>query len=104
MPSFNAERYVGESIRSVVGQTFTDWELLVVDDGSTDRTAEVVRGFAVADPRIRYLRRENGGQAAARNSGIRDGSAPVVAFIDADDLWLPEKLARQLAVMEETAA
>ena len=104
MPSFNAERYVAESIRSVVRQTFTNWELVVVDDGSTDRTAEVVRRLADADARIRYVRRENGGQAAARNTGIHLVSAPVVAFIDADDLWLPEKLARQLAVMEETAA
>ncbi|HEY5402849.1 MAG TPA: glycosyltransferase [Pyrinomonadaceae bacterium] len=104
MPSFNAERYVAESIRSVLGQTFTDWELVVVDDGSVDRTAEVVCKLAAEDPRIRYVWRENGGQAAARNTGIRYLPSPVVAFIDADDLWLPEKLARQLSVMEETAA
>jgi glycosyltransferase involved in cell wall biosynthesis len=102
MPSFNTERYVAESIRSVIGQTFTDWELLVVDDGSVDRTAEVVQRFAVADARIRYIRRENGGQGAARNTGLREASGALVAFLDADDLWLPQKLERQLAVMKDT--
>jgi teichuronic acid biosynthesis glycosyltransferase TuaG len=104
MPAFNAEQYIADSIRSVLEQTFTDWELVVVDDGSTDRTADIVRGLGDSDARITYVQRENGGQAAARNTGIRHASGTVLAFIDADDLWLPEKLARQLSVMEETAA
>src|SRR5215213_5581398 len=101
MPAYNAGRYVAESVESVRAQTFRDWELVVVDDGSADDTGEVVRRFAARDARVRYVRRENGGQAAARNTGLREARGPLVAFLDADDLWLPEKLALQTALMEE---
>src|SRR5215204_696893 len=102
MPAYNAGRYIAESVRSVQAQTFGGWELVVVDDGSADDTGEVVRRFAAADARVRYVRRPNGGQAAARNTGLAEARAPFVAFLDADDLWLPEKLEAQLAVMGET--
>jgi teichuronic acid biosynthesis glycosyltransferase TuaG len=102
MPAFNAERHIAESIQSVLDQTFADWELVVVDDGSTDRTADVAAGFH--DSRMRYLRQENRGQAAARNTGIRSSSAPFVAFLDADDLWLPGKLEAQLNAIHNTGA
>jgi glycosyltransferase involved in cell wall biosynthesis len=102
MPAFNAGRHIAESVESVQGQTFGGWELVVVDDGSTDDTAEVVVRLAAADARVRYVRRANGGQAAARNTGLAEARGPLVAFLDADDLWLPEKLAAQLAVLEET--
>jgi teichuronic acid biosynthesis glycosyltransferase TuaG len=101
-PSYNAEGYIAEAIGSVLGQTHHDWELIVVDDGSTDGTASVVKEFSDEDPRVRYLYRKNGGQAAARNTGIRAARGDLVAFLDADDLWLPERLEAQLAVMEET--
>ena len=104
MPAFNAGRYLAESVESVRGQTFEDWELVVVDDGSSDDTGEIARRCAAADARVRYVRRPNGGQAAARNTGLGEARAPLVAFLDADDLWLPGKLAAQLAVMEETGA
>lgn len=104
MPAFNAESHIAESIQTVFEQTFADWELIVVDDGSTDSTAEVVARYQAEDPRIHLVRRDNGGQAAARNTGIRQSSAPVVAFLDADDLWLPEKLARQLDILQQTHA
>jgi teichuronic acid biosynthesis glycosyltransferase TuaG len=104
MPAFNAERHIPESIQTVLDQTVADWELIVVDDGSTDGTAEVVARYQAEDPRVQLVRRDNGGQAAARNTGIRHSSAPVVAFLDADDLWLPEKLARQLDILQETNA
>jgi teichuronic acid biosynthesis glycosyltransferase TuaG len=104
MPAFNAGRHIAQSIESVLGQTFGGWELIVVDDGSTDDTAEVSRRFAAADGRVRYFRRTNGGQAAARNTGLAHARGRVVAFLDADDLWLPDKLAAQVAVLEESGA
>src|SRR6266571_502317 len=102
MPAFNAERHIGESIQSVLDQTLGDWELIVVDDGSTDDTATVVGRFN--DSRVHYVKRENGGQAAARNTGIRNSNGALIAFLDADDLWLPEKLARQVDVFQQTEA
>ncbi|MGH9943541.1 MAG: glycosyltransferase family 2 protein [Pyrinomonadaceae bacterium] len=102
MPAYNAERYVAESIQSVRAQTYGKWELLVVDDGSTDRTAEIVQGLAAADARIKYLWRTNGRQAKARNTGLKAASGELIAFLDADDLWVPDKLARQVAAMTET--
>ena len=102
MPAYNAGRYIAESVESVLGQTFGDWELVVVDDGSEDDTGAVVEAYAAGDARVRYVRRPNGGQAAARNTGLAGARAPLVAFLDADDLWLPEKLEAQLAVLERT--
>ena len=102
MPAYNAGKYVGDSIRSALAQTYGRLELLVVDDGSTDDTAEVVRAMAAADARVRYVHRENGGQGRARNTGIENSRGPLVAFLDADDLWEPGKLERQLKVLEET--
>jgi teichuronic acid biosynthesis glycosyltransferase TuaG len=102
MPAYNAGKYVGDSIRSVLAQTCGGFELIVVDDGSTDDTAGVVREIASADARVRYIRRENGGQGKARNTGIENSRGALVAFLDADDLWEPDKLGRQLRVLEET--
>ena len=97
IPVFNRASAVRAAIGSVLSQTFQDFEITVVDDGSTDQTASVVA--AIDDPRIRLIRHDaNRGGSAARNSGIRAGSAPFVAFLDSDDEWLPTKLERQLAV------
>jgi teichuronic acid biosynthesis glycosyltransferase TuaG len=101
MPAYNAGRHVAESVRSVQAQTCGRWELVVVDDGSTDDTREVVEAFAAVDSRVRCVGRENGGQAAARNTGLREARGELVAFLDADDLWLPGKLEAQLKVLEE---
>lgn len=95
MPAYNAEAFVAQAVRSVLAQTHANWELIVVDDGSADRTGEIVKGFA--DPRIRYLRTENRGPAAARNAGLAECRGEFVAFIDADDAWAPRKLELQLA-------
>lgn len=93
IPTFNMARFVGEAVRSVLDQTFADFEVLVVDDGSTDNTREVIA--AIDDPRVRYLHQENRGLAGARNAGIEAARGSFIAFLDADDLWLPDKLARQ---------
>jgi glycosyltransferase involved in cell wall biosynthesis len=104
MPAYNAGKYVAESIRSVLGQTFGDWELIVVDDGSADDTAEVARSFSASDSRVVCFSQPNGGQAGARNAGLSRARGDLVAFLDADDLWLPEKLKLQVAAIDESGA
>jgi glycosyltransferase involved in cell wall biosynthesis len=101
MPAYEVAAFIGEAIESVLAQTFTDWQLVVVDDGSSDGTADVVSGYR--DPRIRLLRIEHTGlPAVARNRGLAASESPFVAFLDADDLWQPPKLARQLALLESS--
>jgi hypothetical protein len=101
----NGIPYIGEAIASVLGQTFEDWELLIVDDGSTDATPAVAQRFRDDDPtRIRLLAHPGGqnlGIAASRNLGIAAARGRYVAFLDADDVWLPEKLAVQVAILEQ---
>lgn len=98
IPAYNAAWCVGRAIESVLAQQFRDFELLVVDDGSTDGTAAVLARYGDA---IRVVRQPNGGLSNARNAGIRESRGEFVAFLDADDWWLPEKLGRQIALMRE---
>lgn len=97
IPAFNNERHLGRAIDSVLAQTRPAEELIVVDDGSTDRTGEVARAYG---DKIRYLRQENAGASAARNAGIRAAAGEWIAFLDADDEWLPDKLALQTEHLE----
>ncbi|WP_295434777.1 glycosyltransferase [uncultured Thiodictyon sp.] len=92
MPAFNASLFIAESIDSVSAQTYRNWELLVIDDGSTDATPAIVHSKAAQDRRIRYLHQENGRQAKARNLGLLHARGELVAFLDSDDLWLKDKL------------
>ena len=96
--AYNAERWLGEAISSVLAQTFEDLEAIVVDDGSTDATQAVALG--ICDPRVKCIRRKNGGLAAARNTGIQAARGEFIGFLDADDRFAPEKLSKQLAVFE----
>jgi hypothetical protein len=95
VPVLNGERFLVEALESVLDQTFTDFELIVVDDGSTDSTPDILREFAARDDRVIVLRRPNPGQSVARNVGIDAARAPVLAFLDADDVALPNRLERQ---------
>jgi glycosyltransferase involved in cell wall biosynthesis len=95
--TYNYGRYLPGALASALGQTFRDLEVLVVDDGSTDDTQDVVLRH-LGDVRLRYYRTDHVGQPAAKNAGIRLARAPLVAFLDADDLWLPAKLERQVAL------
>jgi glycosyltransferase involved in cell wall biosynthesis len=97
MPAYNRGRFLATAVGSVMAQSRPCHEIIVVDDGSTDDTADVVRSLG---PRVRYLRQENAGPAAARNAGIRVATGDWVAFLDTDDRWLPEKIERQLAIVE----
>ena len=100
MPSWNTAGFIAESIRSVTDQTYTKWELIIVDDSSTDNTDEVVASFH--DDRIRYFKNEkNMGAALTRNRALREARGEWIAFLDSDDLWKPKKLENQLAFMKE---
>jgi glycosyltransferase involved in cell wall biosynthesis len=98
IPCYNAERFLGETISSVLRQTFTDYEIICVNDGSTDRTADVVREFR--DPRIRYFEQVNQGVSNARNRGIAEARGRYVAFLDADDVFLADNLRLKVAHFE----
>ena len=99
MPAYNVEPFIADAIRSVLNQTWRDLELIVIDDGGTDGSYRAARRAAGADPRVRILRRENGGLSAARNTGLRASTAPVIALLDSDDMWAPAFLERQMAIL-----
>ncbi len=99
MPSWNTAKFISESIQCVVDQTYQNWELLLVDDCSSDNTDDVVKPF-LADTRIKYYKNEkNSGAALTRNRGLREANGEWIAFLDSDDLWLPEKLEKQIGFM-----
>ncbi|MBW4602985.1 MAG: glycosyltransferase [Calothrix sp. FI2-JRJ7] len=99
IPAYNAERTILETIVSVQEQTFSNFELIVVDDGSTDRTLELLHN--VKDERLKIFSYENGGVCVARNRGISHANGEFIAFLDADDLWTPDKLELQLAALQQ---
>ncbi|MFN8456757.1 MAG: glycosyltransferase family A protein [Anaerolineae bacterium] len=99
IPAYNAQGFIGQTIESVINQTYPHWEMLVVDDGSIDDTAAVVHSY-LSDSRIRYLHQSNQERAVARNHGIRSSSGQYIAFLDADDLWSATKLQTQVERLE----
>jgi glycosyltransferase involved in cell wall biosynthesis len=101
IPAYNAARYLPAAIESVVAQTFEDWRIVLVDDGSTDDTAETVAPFVGRlGSKLKYIKQENRGLPAARNTAIRNSDAEFLALLDADDMWLPERLAESLKSFE----
>lgn len=102
MPSYNSAAFIAESIEGVLGQTYDALELLIADDGSQDGTMDIVRAYQQRDPRIRLFALEgNNGAGAARNKCIQEAQGRYIAFCDSDDVWLPAKLERQVAFMQE---
>ncbi len=100
MPAYNSANYIVASIQSVIGQTYNNWELLFIDDCSTDNTIETVEQFK--DARIRVLKNQkNSGAAISRNYGLREAKGKWIAFLDSDDIWKPEKLETQIQYMTE---
>lgn len=100
MPSYNSEKYIKDSIESVLNQTYPFWELLIVDDCSTDKTVEIIKSFK--DERIKlFQNKNNSGAALSRNWALREAKGKWIAFLDSDDLWLPTKLEEQLQFMIE---
>lgn len=99
IPAYNAQDFIAQTIESVINQTYPYWEMWVVDDGSTDGTAAIVKSYQ-EDSRIKYLYQPNQERAAARNHGIRCASGKYIAFLDADDVWLPDKLSTQVEYLD----
>jgi len=100
IPTYNRDYLIGESIQSVLDQTFPDFELFVIDDGSTDHTSEVVRSFS--DSRLKYILQENRGPAAARNMGLKAAHSEFITFLDSDDLFIKNKINRQLTFLKQS--
>ena len=101
IPAYNAARFLPTAIESVMAQTFADWRILLVDDGSTDNTAELISPFIhQLGPKLNYIRQANSGVSAARNTAIRNSSAEFLALLDADDVWLPHRLTESLKCFE----
>ena len=101
-PSYNSEKYIADTIKSVQSQTYTDFEMIIADDCSSDSTCAVVEKIAAKDPRIKLIRQpKNGGAAIARNAALNAAQGRFIAYLDADDLWLEQKLEKQVAFMIE---
>jgi GT2 family glycosyltransferase len=98
-PAFQAHDFLADAVRSVLAQTFGDFELLVVDDGSTDQTADIAQSFATIDARIRLIRQSNGGTSSARNTALAHARAPLFALLDSDDVWMPDYLEEQVRLV-----
>lgn len=103
-PCYNGSKYISDTIESVISQTYRDWEMIIIDDGSKDNSAEIVSAYAEKDSRIVLLKQENAGSAAARNNGIRNAKGRYIALLDADDLWDAEFLEKQIKCMRENNA
>lgn len=102
IPAFNSGKFIREAIDSVLAQTYKNYEIIVVDDGSTDNTKEILQPY-IKKGQIKYIYQTNQRQAAARNNGIRRSKGELIAFLDSDDLWLPKKLESQLPFFQESS-
>jgi len=100
IPVYNGERFIAQAVDSVLNQTYRDFELIVVDDGSTDKTAEILKSYG---SQIIYIYQPNRERSAARNTGIRHAQGEYLAFLDADDVWLPHKLQRQVQLLDQAS-
>jgi glycosyltransferase involved in cell wall biosynthesis len=96
VPIYNCERFIAETLKSTIQQSFLDFEILIVDDGSTDRSRSIINEFVMIDSRVKYIYQENAGVSAARNNGFRHSKGQYIAFLDSDDVWLPENLRTKL--------
>ena len=99
MPAFNSSKTIFDSINSVQSQTYQNWEMIIIDDGSTDNTKDIITPF-LSDYRIKYLRQLNSGPSIARNNGINKAKGKYLAFLDSDDLWKPNKLDIQIKYLD----
>ncbi|AUC84410.1 glycosyl transferase [Polaribacter sp. ALD11] len=99
-PNYNSEKFIAQTLQSIRAQTYKNWELIIVDDCSTDKSLDIIEEYSKIDKRIKFLKlSENSGAAVARNKAIKEANGNFIAFLDSDDLWLPKKLEKQLAFM-----
>lgn len=103
-PMYNGEKYIGQTIESVVAQTYKDWEMIIVDDGSKDNSAEIVRKYTEKDNRVKLIQQKNSGCASARNNALRNAKGQYICFLDSDDLWDVDFLQEQLSFLKEKNA
>ena len=103
-PMYNAEKYVPQTIESVLLQTYGDWEMIIVDDGSKDSSAEIVADYSKKDSRVKLIKQKNGGCASARNNALDNAQGQYICFLDSDDLWEPVFLAEQIKFLKENNA
>ena len=101
IPAYNAEKYLSETIQSVINQTYTDWELILVDDGSSDNTRKIAEKFTEKNNRIKYIYQTNSGVSTARNEGLKIIKGEFICFLDADDLWLPNNLKSRIEFLSK---
>lgn len=102
MPNYNCAKYIDETVNSVLSQTYTNWELLIVDDCSNDNSLETIKSYAEKDERIKlFVNEKNSGAAASRNRALREAGGRWIAFLDSDDLWTADKLEKQIKFMED---
>jgi glycosyltransferase involved in cell wall biosynthesis len=101
IPTYQRVKFIEEAIRSVLNQTYGNLELIVIDDGSTDGTDELLSAISAEDQRVRYSRQANAGPAAARNKGVQISNGFLIAFLDSDDTWMPDKLEKQMRVFDQ---
>jgi glycosyltransferase involved in cell wall biosynthesis len=100
-PSYNSEKFIAQTIESVLNQTYREWEMIIVDDQSTDNSVKLIDSYVQKDTRIKCIvLEENSGPAVARNRAIEEAKGRYIAFLDADDLWMPQKLEKQIAFMQ----
>jgi len=101
IPVYNAEKFISETIESVIAQTYQDWEIIAVDDGSTDKTPEILKEYEKKlSKKLRVITQKNSGVSIARNTGIAAAKGEYIAFLDHDDLWMPEKLEKQIKLLD----
>lgn len=105
-PSYNSSAFISQTIESVLAQTYTEWEMLIVDDCSTDDSADIIKRYCRQDARIRYLKTDvpSGSPCVPRNIGIMNAKGRYIAFLDSDDVWFPDKLEEQMKCFADTAA
>lgn len=105
MPNYNNRKYIAEAMESVLNQTYTNWELIVIDDGSMDNSVEIIQAYAAKDERIRLLvNATNKGVSASRNEGLKNSNGAFICFLDSDDVFLPNKLSDQVECLQQNSA